>query len=82
MKKLGYLIKDSENSILEWDGERCETTENDPVIKTYEDHRMAMAFAPAAIMLGNIIIAHPNVVTKSYPAFWNDLKKVGFDVTE
>lgn len=82
MKKLGYLIKDSENSILEWDGERCETTENDPVIKTYEDHRMAMAFAPAAIKLGHISIAHPNVVTKSYPAFWNDLKKVGFDVTE
>lgn len=81
MKKLGYVIRDSENSILEWNGERCEP-ETEPVIKTYEDHRMAMAFAPAAIKLGDIHIAHPNVVTKSYPAYWNDLKKVGFNVTE
>jgi len=79
MKKLGYLIFDSENSILEWNGERCEPEAN-PVIKTYEDHRMAMAFAPAAIKLGEIEIAHPNVVTKSYPKFWDDLKSVGFSI--
>jgi 3-phosphoshikimate 1-carboxyvinyltransferase len=81
MKKLGYLIYDSENSILEWNGEKCEP-EPDAVIKTYEDHRMAMAFAPAAIKLGHINIAHPNVVTKSYPRYWNDLKHVGFTVEE
>ncbi|MFV0331371.1 MAG: 3-phosphoshikimate 1-carboxyvinyltransferase [Dysgonomonas sp.] len=81
MKKLGYLIYDSENSILEWNGEKCEP-EPDAVIRTYEDHRMAMAFAPAAIKLGHINIAHPNVVTKSYPRYWNDLKHVGFTVEE
>ncbi len=47
--------------------------------QTYEDHRMAMAFAPLAI-LGEIIIEHPNVVEKSYPAFWDDLKKLGFGI--
>lgn len=81
MKKLGYLIYDSENSILEWNGERCEP-ETEAIIKTYEDHRMAMAFAPAAIKLGHINIAHPNVVTKSYPAYWDDLKSVEFTVEE
>ncbi|MFV0417671.1 MAG: 3-phosphoshikimate 1-carboxyvinyltransferase [Dysgonomonas sp.] len=81
MRKLGYLIYDSENSILEWNGERCEP-ENTPVIKTYEDHRMAMAFAPSAIKLGCIDIAEPKVVTKSYPRYWEDLKSVGFVIEE
>lgn len=81
MKKLGYVIYDSEDSILEWNGERCEPDAN-PVIKTYEDHRMAMAFAPAAIKTDYINIADPKVVTKSYPRYWKDLKFVGFDVKE
>lgn len=81
LKKLGYLLYDREDSILEWDGERCEPEAN-PVIKTYEDHRMAMAFAPAAIKLDNINIAEPKVVTKSYPHFWDDLKSVGFTIEE
>ena len=49
-------------------------------IATYEDHRMAMAFAPLAIPLGEIVIDNPLVVEKSYPDYWNDLKKVGFDI--
>lgn len=81
MKKLGYLISDSQNSILEWNGERCDAEEN-PVISTYEDHRMAMAFAPAAIKLNHLKIAEPKVVSKSYPAFWDDLKKAGFKIKE
>lgn len=56
---------------------------NKPVtIKTYEDHRMAMAFAPLAMFLESVIIEDPGVVKKSYPAFWEDLKKVGFVVEE
>ncbi len=47
--------------------------------KTYEDHRMAMAFAPLAL-LGTIEIENPNVVEKSYPKFWEDLEKVGFEI--
>ena len=45
--------------------------------QTYNDHRMAMAFAPLGL-LGNITIDEPNVVEKSYPNFWNDLRKAGF----
>lgn len=48
-------------------------------IKTYQDHRMAMAFAPIALKT-NIIIENAEVVSKSYPAFWEDLKKIGFSV--
>nr|WP_297163541.1 3-phosphoshikimate 1-carboxyvinyltransferase [uncultured Dysgonomonas sp.] len=81
MKKLGYIITDSQNSILEWDGERCEPDAN-PIIATYEDHRMAMAFAPAALKIDNLLIAEPMVVTKSYPYYWEDLRKAGFSVEE
>lgn len=44
---------------------------------TYQDHRMAMAFAPLATLM-NVEIADPSVVKKSYPRFWDDLKLVGF----
>lgn len=47
------------------------------VIKTYQDHRMAMAFAPLALKT-NIIIENAEVVSKSYPNFWEDLKQIGF----
>lgn len=52
-----------------------------PQFPTYEDHRMAMAFAPLA-MLGPIKIEEPDVVVKSYPAFWEDIKKLGFEISE
>jgi 3-phosphoshikimate 1-carboxyvinyltransferase len=80
LRKLGYLLKDSHDSILEWNGERCEPDAH-PVIATYEDHRMAMAFAPAALVRPEgIEIAHPEVVSKSYPRFWEDLKEAGFSI--
>ncbi|NDC30718.1 MAG: 3-phosphoshikimate 1-carboxyvinyltransferase [Bacteroidetes bacterium] len=47
-------------------------------IKTYMDHRMAMAFAPLALVFGEVIIENPDVVEKSYPYYWDDLKKAGF----
>ena len=53
--------------------------ENAPTFATYEDHRMAMAFAPLA-MFGNIRIEEPEVVRKSYPNFWRDLTELGFEV--
>ena len=46
-------------------------------INTYDDHRMAMAFAPLALMIPEIEIEDADVVEKSYPAFWRDLEKVG-----
>lgn len=80
LRKLGYLLEDSNNSILTWDGKRCEA-EATPTIKTYEDHRMAMAFAPAALVRQHgITIANPEVVSKSYPYYWEDLQKSGFSI--
>jgi 3-phosphoshikimate 1-carboxyvinyltransferase len=52
---------------------------NNVTIATYQDHRMAMAFAPLALKT-NIIIENAEVVSKSYPTFWNDLKRVCFEV--
>lgn len=51
-------------------------------VKTYDDHRMAMAFAPLALKLNEVKIEEPNVVTKSYPMFWKDLEMAGFEITE
>jgi len=48
-------------------------------IKTYQDHRMAMAFAPLALKVP-IVIEESEVVSKSYPTFWDDLKSVGFKI--
>lgn len=55
-------------------------TGSGPVIATYEDHRMAMAFAPAVITFPKLLIADPQVVSKSYPGYWEDLKLAGFQV--
>jgi 3-phosphoshikimate 1-carboxyvinyltransferase len=77
--KLGYVLKDREGSILEWDGEKCSPEEN-PVIKTYDDHRMALAFAPIALKRENIVIEEPMVITKSYRHYWEDLEKAGFEI--
>jgi 3-phosphoshikimate 1-carboxyvinyltransferase len=51
-------------------------------INTYEDHRMAMAFAPLALLIPEVKIEEAEVVEKSYPAFWRDLEKVGFEIKE
>jgi len=78
MRKLGYILRESEGSILSWEGERCERTYE--AIDTYEDHRMAMAFAPACLVLPDIYINDPHVITKSYPRYWEDLQIAGFTI--
>ncbi|GAA4799174.1 3-phosphoshikimate 1-carboxyvinyltransferase [Litoribaculum gwangyangense] len=50
-------------------------------IATYNDHRMAMAFAPLALKVP-VIIEDSGVVSKSYPTFWDDLKSIGFEITQ
>lgn len=52
-----------------------------PIFHTYEDHRMAMSFAPLAL-LAPIRVADPEVVVKSYPDFWKDWKALGFEVDD
>lgn len=77
--KLGYVLEDRNDSELLWDGTCCDVPDvSDVSIDTYEDHRMAMAFAPCALKLGSIKINDPHVVSKSYPGYWDDLKSVGF----
>ena len=51
-------------------------------IDTYEDHRMAMSFAPLCLVSEQVIIKEPDVVAKSYPDFWKDISKLGFIVAE
>ena len=81
MRKLGYVIHDVNGCELIWDGERCEPS-YEAGIDTYEDHRMALAFAPAAFRTGGLRINNPQVVTKSYPRFWDDLRKAQFTIEE
>ena len=82
MRKLGYVLESDETgSWLSWNRKMC-TPDSDPVIATYHDHRMAMAFAPAALVRGEILIDDPGVVTKSYPDFWKDLERAGFGISE
>ena len=50
------------------------------IINTYDDHRMAMAFAPLALLIPEVEIEDAKVVEKSYPAFWKDLESVQFEV--
>lgn len=81
MRKLGYVVRENNTGELSWNGERCRP-DNDIVINTYEDHRMAMAFAPASILYPGIRIDNPHVVSKSYPHFWDDMRRAGFTITE
>jgi 3-phosphoshikimate 1-carboxyvinyltransferase len=51
-------------------------------VSTYNDHRIAMAFAPLALLFDTVEIEAPDVVEKSYPQFWEDLSQAGFELTE
>jgi len=73
LEKLGAAIKITEDSLEIIDSKKIIS---EVVINTYQDHRMAMAFAPLIIKIP-IIINEPEVVTKSYLSFWKDLYKVG-----
>lgn len=75
LAKLGYQLRSEGDELLEWDGSRIEATME--AIDTYEDHRMAMAFAPLATKFPGLRINHPEVVSKSYPHYWEDLKAAG-----
>lgn len=79
LAKLGAELYEPCDGELAWNGTLDEAMFNSCVtIDTYHDHRMALAFAPVALVNRSIIINDPKVVTKSYPGFWSDLKKVGF----
>ncbi len=80
-------IKKSGTNIQEINHNTLEIFHGNPVkepikIQTYKDHRMAMAFAPLAMLRESIIIDEPEVVSKSYPDFWDDLASLGFEIVE
>ena len=78
LKKIGCDFYEEDNYwVLE---KRSREIDDELQIETYKDHRMAMAFAPLASKK-SIIINDPEVVVKSYPTYWEDLKKVGFIIT-
>lgn len=78
-RKLGFVFSTNNVDNLVWNGAKEEITEP-PHIQTYQDHRMAMAFAPASLIIGKMKIENPSVVSKSYPGYWEDLKKAGFSL--
>ena len=80
--KLGAVLTEPAEGELAWDGCPEDSIRADlPLIATYHDHRMAMAFAPAAMFCKSIAIQDAMVVTKSYPTFYDDLQKVGFETS-
>lgn len=81
LRKLGYIVEVEGEDELVWDGQRTQA-EAHPVIETYDDHRMALAFAPACMVFPSITINHPEVVYKSYPDFWKHLRQAGIEITE
>lgn len=81
LHRLGYVLHAEQDRVLVWSGERCPAS-GQPVIHTYEDHRMALAFAPACMKFSHLCIADPGVVSKSYPAWWQHLREAGFRVEE
>jgi 3-phosphoshikimate 1-carboxyvinyltransferase len=76
LTKLGATISVTNNSLTL---EQSENIKPNIRISTYQDHRMAMAFAPLAVKVP-IIIGEAEVVSKSYPAFWEDVKQIGFTI--
>ena len=78
--RLGYVLKIEGEDAISWYGERAVVEQEPPVIDTHGDHRLAMAFAPAAVHFPGIMITDAEVVSKSYPSYWRHLEEAGFEV--
>jgi 3-phosphoshikimate 1-carboxyvinyltransferase len=78
LSKLGAIISISNDSLKI---ESSKSINSNQKIATYNDHRMAMAFAPLALKT-TLNIENAAVVSKSYPNFWNDLEHIGFEISE
>jgi len=79
LAKFGLQIFETQENVLEYHVQNFNELDfsKSITVETYEDHRMAMAFAPLSLLFENVVINHPEVVSKSYPQFWNDLKSAG-----
>ncbi|MEI7830380.1 MAG: 3-phosphoshikimate 1-carboxyvinyltransferase [Prolixibacteraceae bacterium] len=77
--KMGAILTEPAEGELAWDGKIDDALISKKLtVATYDDHRMAMAFALVAMFNSSIEIEDAMVVTKSYPLFYEDLRKVGF----
>lgn len=77
LKKIGGSLTEPETGL--WVMTPGQLPDEIEAIETYEDHRMAMAFAPLCQLLP-LTILDPEVVNKSYPAFWDDMKSMGMEM--
>lgn len=77
LSKIGVKLIETQADIYQLDCQELALPEQIS-IATYEDHRMAMAFAPMAMLISEVTIEEAMVVEKSYPHFWEDFKKLGF----
>ena len=75
LSKLGYILQAEGDKVIVWDGKKQEAQKNIK-IATYNDHRMAMAFAPAALFFKDLTILNPEVVSKSFPDYWKELEQI------
>ena len=82
LRRLGYVLTIESDDAIYWYGEKAPITSGPPVIDTHGDHRLAMAFASAAVRFPGLVINDAEVVTKSYPAFWRHLEQAGFTLTQ
>lgn len=78
LKKIGATLEELKNS---WVLTPSKNLPEEVTIDTYDDHRMAMAFAPLATLM-NVNIKNPSVVNKSFPNFWKEIKKMGLKISD
>lgn len=78
LEKLGASVEATNNSLKI--KPPSEILVKEPLVLTYNDHRMAMSFAPLSVLIPGLKTENPDVVNKSYPAFWDDLQQTGFDL--
>ena len=76
----GLKAIEKENFVLELPIQQMNIKSVNPIINTWHDHRMAMAFAPLCLTGQSLQITNPDVVQKSYPTFWNHLRDAGFSI--
>lgn len=78
LAKFGYALCATDDT-LAWEGDRCEIA-SEQIVESYDDHRIAMSFAIAALKLGEIRIKNAGCVSKSFPKFFKEMAKLGMDI--
>ena len=79
LSKIGASLEDIDGKLWNLHPAMNLGKAKDITIETYDDHRMAMAFAPLATKL-DLTILDPSTVNKSYPSFWRHMEKAGFEM--